>query len=419
VHNQHFYRLSVNPRLAANKPFDAARSYVRGRRPRKDRERHAVNVRAAVTTSKPPFRAEHIGSLLRPAELMQQRARFARGEIDQSELTEAEDKSIRDALSLQEQLGFKFVTDGEFRRRSYHSFFYRQLGNVSIDTVAGADAPGAKGGGGRGSQPVALIGGRVRWTHPINADDVTFLKTNSKLLPKITIPGPCALHFRGGDAAVTAVAYKDVDLFWSDIVEAFTKELRALADAGCRYVQIDETAFAKFGDPDVQASLAARGDDWSDLIDRYIDVTNRVLRAAPPELHIGMHLCRGNRGGHWHAEGSYEEVAERLFNALEIPFYFLEYDTARAGTFTPLRFVPKHKSVVLGLVSSKTPDLEDKSTLRRRFDDATKFVAMERLAISPQCGFASVDTGNPVSPEAQKRKLELVCDMARDIWGET
>lgn len=419
MHNQHFYPLSVNPRLAANKLFDPRDRMRRDAGPRKYRERHAVNVRAAVTTSKPPFRAEHIGSLLRPAELMQQRARFARGEIDQSELTEAEDKAIRDALSLQEQLGFKFVTDGEFRRRSYHSFFYRQLGDVSIDTVAGADAAGAKGGGGRGSQPVALIGSRVRWTHPINAADVTFLKTNSKLLPKITIPGPCALHFRGGDAAVTAVAYKDVDLFWSDIVEAFTKELCALADAGCRYVQIDETAFAKFGDPDVQASLAARGDDWSDLIDRYIDVTNRVLRAAPPDLHIGMHLCRGNRGGHWHAEGSYEEVAERLFNALEIPFYFLEYDTARAGTFTPLRFVPKHKSVVLGLVSSKTPDLEDKSALRRRFDDATKFVAMERLAISPQCGFASVDTGNPVSPEAQKRKLELVCDMARDIWGET
>ena len=233
-----------------------------------------------LSQTKPPFRAEHIGSLLRPKSLLSS-ARFARGEIDQSALTEAEDKAIRDALKLQEQLGFKFATDGEFRRRSYHSFFYRQLGDVSIDTVAGADAPGAKGGGGRGSQPVALIGGRVRWTHPINAADVTFLKTNSKLLPKITIPGPCALHFRGGDAAVTAVAYKDVDLFWSDIVEAFTKELRALADAGCRYVQIDETAFAKFGDPDVQASLAARGDDWSELIDRYVDVTNRVLRAAP------------------------------------------------------------------------------------------------------------------------------------------
>jgi 5-methyltetrahydropteroyltriglutamate--homocysteine methyltransferase len=382
-----------------------------------------VNVHAAVVASKPvskpPFRAEHIGSLLRPPDLMAQRARFSRGEIGQSDLTAAEDRAIRDAIRLQEQAGFKFVTDGEFRRRSYHSFFYRQLGTLSIDTIAGADAVGATNGGGRGAQPMALIGSRVQWTHPINAADAAFLKANSECLPKVTIPGPCALHFRGGDAAVTATAYTDIDLFWSDIVEAFTRELHALAEAGCRYVQIDETAFAKFGDPDVVAMLAARGDDWNKLIDKYIDVTNRILRAAPVDLRIGMHLCRGNRGGHWHAEGSYEEVAERLFNVLEIPFYFLEYDTPRAGSFTPLRFVPKTKSVVLGMVSSKLPDLEDKTVLRRRLDEATKFVSLDRLAISPQCGFASVDTGNPVTPQAQKLKLELVCGLARDIWGET
>jgi len=184
-------------------------------------------------------------------------------------------------------------------------------------------------------------------------------------------------------------------------------------------MQIDETAFAKFGDPDVQAMLAARCDDWSKLIDTYIAVTNRVLRAAPAEMRVGMHLCRGNRGGHWHSEGSYEDVAERLFNALDISFYFLEYDSPRAGNFTPLRFVPNHKMVVLGLVSTKVPQLEDKAALRQRLDDATKFVAVERLAVSPQCGFASVDTGNPVTPEAQRRKLELVCDLAREVWGET
>jgi 5-methyltetrahydropteroyltriglutamate--homocysteine methyltransferase len=192
-----------------------------------------------------------------------------------------------------------------------------------------------------------------------------------------------------------------------------------LAAAGCHYVQIDETAFAKFGDPHVQSALAARGDEWGMLIDKYIAVTNRVLAAAPEGMHIGMHLCRGNRGGHWHAEGSYEEVAERLFNALAIQFYFLEYDTPRSGSFTPLRFVPRHKSVVLGLVSTKVPELEDKTALRRRLDEATKFVALERLAVSPQCGFASLDTGNPVTIEAQSRKLELVCELARDIWGDT
>jgi methionine synthase II (cobalamin-independent) len=373
---------------------------------------------AALTREQPPFRAEHIGSLLRPAALLQQRERFARGEISQNDLTEAEDAAISQAITLQERLGLRFATDGEYRRRSYHSFFYQQLGDVSIDTIAGANAKGAHSGGGRGTQPLALINSKLRWTRPINVDDFNFIKNRTALLPKITIPGPCALHFRGGDAAVLAHAYRDVDEFWNDTTEAFTKELGALAQAGCRYVQIDETAFAKFGDPDVQAMLKARGDDWSQLIDAYITITNRVLRAAPKSLHIGMHLCRGNRGGHWHAEGSYEDVAERLFNALEIPFYFLEYDTPRAGNFTPLRFVPKHKSVVLGLISSKTHLLEDKTELHARVDDATRYVPLERLAVSPQCGFASIDTGNPVTPEVQEAKLRLVVELARDIWGE-
>jgi len=372
----------------------------------------------AVAREQPPFRAEHIGSLLRPSALLAQRDRFARGEMSQDDLTEAENAAIVQAIVLQEQLGLRFATDGEYRRRSYHSFFYQQLGDVSIDMVAGAHAKGAQNGGGRGAQPMALIKSRLRWTHPINVDDFNFIKNRTTLLPKITIPGPCALHFRGGDAAVLAHAYRNVDAFWDDTVEAFTRELNALAQAGCRYVQIDETAFAKFGDPDVQATLKARGDDWSRLIDRYIAITNRVLRAAPKSLHIGMHLCRGNRGGHWHAEGSYEDVAERLFNALEIPFYFLEYDTPRAGNFTPLRFVPKHKSVVLGLISSKMPALEDKAALRARVEDATRYVSLERLAVSPQCGFASIDSGNPVTPAVQEAKLRLVVELARDIWGE-
>jgi 5-methyltetrahydropteroyltriglutamate--homocysteine methyltransferase len=190
-----------------------------------------------------------------------------------------------------------------------------------------------------------------------------------------------------------------------------------LYDAGCRYVQIDETAFAKFGDPDVQASLKSRGDDWDRLIDRYIDVTNRVLRGLPADLSIGMHLCRGNRGGQWHSEGSYDVVADRLFNALDIRFYFLEYDSPRAGTFTPLRLVPKHKSVVLGLISTKTPELEDMAALKRRVEEATRFVDLDRVAVSPQCGFASVDTGNPVTQEAQESKLKLVVTLARETWG--
>ncbi len=365
---------------------------------------------------KPPFRAEHIGSLLRPKALLDERAKFARGEIDQAALTAAEDQAIQDALALQQRVGLKFATDGEFRRRSYHSFFYRQLGDISIDTVGGEDAKAGTPGQ-RAAQPVAVINSRVRWSKPIHVADYEFIRRHSALMPKVTIPGPCALHFRGGDAAVLAGAYKDLDQFWDDTVAAFGQELDALARAGCRYVQIDETAFAKFGDPEVQASLAARGDDWSTLIDKYVAVTNRILAKAPEGMRIGMHLCRGNRGGQWHSEGSYDEVAERLFNALDIQFYFLEYDTPRAGSFTPLRLVPRHKTVVLGLVSTKTPAMEDKDALKQRVEDATRFLDLDHLGVSPQCGFASVDTGNPITPEVQEQKLRLVVELARDIWG--
>jgi 5-methyltetrahydropteroyltriglutamate--homocysteine methyltransferase len=236
-------------------------------------------------------------------------------------------------------------------------------------------------------------------------------------VPKITIPGPCALHFRGGDKAVTAHAYRDVDEFWNDTVAAFHHELAALAAAGCSYVQIDETAFAKFGDPAVQATLAARGEDWRTLIDTYIAVTNRVLRGADG-IRVGMHLCRGNRGGHWHAEGSYEEVADKLFNALDIQFFFLEYDSPRAGDFSPLRFVPNGKSVVLGLISTKTPALEDKAALVRRIEEASRYVELDRLAVSPQCGFASAEEGNPIPLEAQETKLRRVVEVAREVWGD-
>jgi methionine synthase II (cobalamin-independent) len=366
----------------------------------------------------PPFRAEHIGSLLRPRALLEARARFTAGEIGREALTAAENAAIEDALRLQERVGLKFATDGEFRRRSYHSFFYRQLGDLNIDTMGGKDAKSGAGTGQRASQPIALINSRVMWREPINVPDFKFIAANTQLMPKVTIPGPCALHFRGGDAAVLATAYKDVDRFWDDTVEAFRCELQALADAGCRYVQIDETAFAKFGDPEVQEALKARGDDWSALIDKYVAVTNRVLADAPQGLRIGMHLCRGNRGGLWHSEGSYDDVAERLFNALNIQFYLLEYDTPRAGTFAPLRLVPRHKSVVLGIVSTKTPAMENKDDMKRRIEEAAGLLGLDRLAVSPQCGFASIDTGNPITPDVQEAKLRLVAELAHDIWGE-
>jgi 5-methyltetrahydropteroyltriglutamate--homocysteine methyltransferase len=361
----------------------------------------------------PPFRAEHIGSLLRPAGLLALRQKFTAGEIGRDELAGAENVAIQDAVRLQERVGLKLVTDGEVRRRSYHSYFYAQLGDVAPDAVVGRDEEAS---GGRAAQPAAVIKSKLKWTHPIHVDDFERLRSLTSAVPKITIPGPCALHFRGGDQAVTAHAYHDVDEFWIDTVESYHKELAALASAGCAYVQIDETAFAKFADPTVQARLAARGDDWRSLIDRYIDVTNRVLRGANG-IHVGMHLCRGNRGGHWHAEGSYDLIADKLFNALDIGFFFLEYDSPRAGDFSPLRLVPDSKSVVLGLVSTKTEALEDRLALERRIEEASRHIDLNRLALSPQCGFASSQEGNPISPAAQEAKLRLVVEVARDVWG--
>ena len=361
----------------------------------------------------PPFRADHVGSLLRPASLLALRRQFDQGQVALEQLLEAENMAIAEAVALQERVGLKLATDGEFRRRSYHSYFYRLLGDVTPDAVGAEPSASA----GRGAQPQAVINSKLRWTRPIHVDDVKLLQKLTRAMPKLTIPGPCALHFRGGDAAITATAYDDVEEFWDDTVTAFRSELTALAEAGASYVQIDETAFAKFGDPDVQAQLAARGDDWSDLIDRYIDVTNRVVEGLPPTLHIAMHLCRGNRGGQWHAQGSYDAVAERLFNNLRIKGFFLEYDTPRSGDFTPLRFMPPDKAVVLGLVSTKTSQLEDRDALMRRVGDAGRYLASDQMAVSPQCGFASVESGNPMSAQAQEAKLRLVVELAETIWG--
>lgn len=366
-----------------------------------------------IPSAQPPFRAEHIGSLLRPSALLALRQQYERSEIDGAQLRAAEEQAIADAVALQAEIGLALATDGEFRRRSYHSYFYRQLGDIIPDAVGGEATSAA----GRGAQPTARINSKLKWTQPIHVEDFKRLRALTRAMPKLTIPGPCAVHFRGGDAAVTATAYRDVDEFWDDTVAAFRAELAALAEAGCTYVQIDETAFAKFGDPDVRDTLAARGDDWSRLIDTYIDVTNRVLAGRPASLHVGMHLCRGNRGGTWHAEGGYDAVAERLFNRLAIPFYLLEYDSPRAGDFAPLRHLPEDKRVVLGLVSTKTAMLEDKDTLKRRLEAASGFIDLDRLSVSPQCGFASVAEGNPITPQAQEAKLRLIVELAHEVWG--
>ncbi|MGE3248107.1 MAG: 5-methyltetrahydropteroyltriglutamate--homocysteine S-methyltransferase [Beijerinckiaceae bacterium] len=363
----------------------------------------------------PPFRADHIGSLLRPASLLDIRRAHAAGTASDAETAAAEDAAIRDAVGQQERAGMQVITDGEFRRASYHSYFFGKLGDLKPDWRAEDDLPGAHGT--RAPQPVALIASKVKWTGPIHAGDFRFLSSLTKRTPKITIPGPCALHFRGGDKAILKSAYTDVDAFWDDTVAAFRAELQSLADAGCTYVQMDETAFAKFDDKDVQDRLAERGEDWRKTVELYVDVTNRVLTGLPDGLTVGVHLCRGNRAGQFHAAGSYEPVADRMFNELNAPLFLLEYDSERAGGFEPLRFLPKDKSVVLGLISTKTGKLEDADFIKKRIGEAAEFVDLDRLALSPQCGFASVDIGNPLSQAEQEAKLKLVCDVAREVWG--
>ncbi len=362
------------------------------------------------------FRADHIGSLLRPAALLDLRRQNAAGKLDDSALQRAEDQAIGDAVALQESVGLPVVTDGEMRRRSYHSYFFAHLGDIVPDHVPASEASAIPGAPQRAAQPVARIGSRIQRSAPIHLADYKALAAMTGAVAKVTIPGPCALHFRGGDAAALAIAYSDIGAYWDDIVTAFRAELLDLAAAGCQYVQIDETAFAKFGDPEVQAMLKARGDDWRKVLDLYVEITNRVL-AGIPGMRIGVHLCRGNRGGQFHAEGGYDVVAEKLFNDLAAHHFLLEYDSPRAGDFSPLRHAPKTKGIVLGLVSTKSPQLEKKDDLKRRIDEAAKFAPLENLAVSPQCGFASVDTGNPVSPADQEAKLRLVVETAREVWG--
>lgn len=364
---------------------------------------------------KPPFRADQIGSLLRPPHLLDLRRKHAAGQVPDSDLAAAQDAAIREAVAMQEAAGLKIISDGEFRRDSYHSYFFARLGDLKPDHLQIVEEPGKAGV--RAPQPMARIASKVQWTAPIHVDDFKFIRSLTSATPKITIPGPCTLHFRGGDAAVLQHAYTNVADFWDDTVKAFRTELTALAQAGCTLVQMDETSLAKFGDPHVQKTLEERGETWQGTLDLYVGIINRVVRDLPPGLRMGIHLCRGNRGGQFHAEGGYDLVAQKMFNELDIDLFYLEYDSERAGGFEPLAVVPQGKSVVLGLVSTKTGEMEDRAALMARIEAASKLMPLDNLALSPQCGFASVDTGNPITPQQQEAKLRLVADVAKEVWG--
>jgi 5-methyltetrahydropteroyltriglutamate--homocysteine methyltransferase len=365
----------------------------------------------------PPFRADHVGSLLRPPKLLEARERKKRGEIAPEQLTAIEDEAIRDAVRLQEDLGLKAVTDGEFRRTLWHMDFLTSFAGVK--SVPGkVKARFHTEAGEIERTPSALaVTGKLGRPKPIFVEHFKFLKSISKAMPKQTIPSPSIVHFRGGREAIDRKAYPTLDSFYADLALVYSEEVRDLADAGCRYLQIDEVNFAYLCDPKLREQVKDLGEDPDTLPRTYAKLINDSIRSRPKDMTICMHLCRGNFEGAWMAEGGYEPVAEVLFNAIEVSGYFLEYDSDRAGGFEPLRFLPKGKIAVLGLVTSKSGRLETKDGLKRRIDQAAKFASLDQLALSPQCGFASGERGNKLTLADEIAKLKLVVEVAREVWG--
>ncbi len=373
----------------------------------------------ATAPHNPPFRAEHVGSLLRPPDLKTARHDRSEERISAQELRSIEDAAIRRVVTQQERIGLQSITDGEFRREDFYTdFFVRGLGGVEVRMESTAayfvDHEGRKI-----PVPWAQVVSRMRWRAPIYADHFRFLRSVTKRTPKVTIPSPIILHFTSGSAAIRKGAYPDMDLFWADIIDAYQKEMNSLNDAGCRYLQVDDPPMATLCNEKFQNMVKARGDDPRYLLnDLYPEIINRAFANRPPSLHLAMHLCRGNNQSGWFTEGGYDPVADVLFNKINVDSYFLEYETTRAGTFDPLRLVPKHKTVVLGLVSSKLPQLESKDLLKSRIDEAAKYVDLDQLSLSPQCGFASSTEGNRMTEEQQMAKLRLVVEVADQVWGK-
>jgi 5-methyltetrahydropteroyltriglutamate--homocysteine methyltransferase len=368
----------------------------------------------------PPFRADHVGSLLRPSELKQLRRQHAAGQVPAEDLRTAEDAAIRRVIAQQEQVGLQSTTDGEFRREDFYTdFFVRGLGGVEVRQEATVayfvDHEGRKI-----PVPWTQVVSRLRWRKPIYAEHFRFLNSITKRTPKVTVPSPIILHFTCGEAAIRKAAYPEMDLFWTDITDAYQTEMRSLYEAGCRYLQVDDPPMATLCNEKFQAMMKNRGDDPEYALNElYPEIINRAFANRPSSLHLAMHLCRGNNQSGWFGEGGYDPIAEVLFNKINVDSYFLEYETARAGSFEPLRFVPKNKTVVLGLVSSKLPQLESKDMLKRRIEEAAKYIDIDQLALSPQCGFASSTEGNRLSEEEQFAKLRLVVEVANEVWGES
>lgn len=368
----------------------------------------------------PPFRLEHIGSLVRPAVLLEARDQHAKGDIDDAALREVENTEIEKIVAWQVEQGFRVITDGEFRRDTYtDSFGLAAFEGLQRRTISDENFRYTNHSGEQADMHAVFVEGKLEWTKPVNVADFEFLKsiTPDGCIPKVTLPGPCHIHYRAGRDKISQEIYPDLDVFWSDVMEAWSQEIAALHTAGCRYIQFDETSIAKFGDPKIKQGLADRGDDWRQLLELYTDVINQVIARAPKDMALGLHLCRGNKGGHWQAEGGYDDIATHLFRKLAVQFYFLEYDSPRAGSFAPLAEVPEDKTVVLGLVSTKVKKLEEVDYIKRRVAEAAQYVSMDRLCISPQCGFSGSVEGTGLDENDQQAKTQLLKGLAQDLWG--
>ena len=361
----------------------------------------------------PPFRADHVGSLLRPQYLKDARTLRERGEIGPEKLKEIEDRAIRELIGKEEAIGLQSVTDGEFRRAFWHLDFMEGLDGV--ESYQAEQGIVFKGGV---TKPVGLrVTGKIGVsTHPM-IDHFRFVKAHTKATPKMTIPSPSVLHYRGGRKAISEAVYPTMEGFYHDLGQAYRKVVRAFADAGCRYLQLDEVNFTYLCDPEQRQMLKDRGDDPDKLPGIYADMINTAISDRPAGMPITMHLCRGNFKSMWIAKGGYEPVADVLFNQVNVNAYFMEYDSDRAGGFEPLRLVPRDKTVVLGLVTSKTGTLESKDYLKRRIDEASKYIDIDQLCLSPQCGFASTEEGNVLAENEQWAKLSLIVELANEVWG--
>ena len=363
-----------------------------------------------------PFRADQVGSLLRPQELKKARQDFKNGKITAANLKAVEDREIRRAVAMQEAAGLQGVTDGEFRRAFWHVDFL--TGFEGIVATQGQYALKFHGEGGAESETrsMMVVNGKVNRTRPVMVEHFKFLKKETKRTAKLCIPAPTYMHMRGGRKVVDATVYPDIEEFWADVTRAYQEEIADLAAAGCTYLQIDDVSFATLCDEKIRGQVRRDGEDPDKLPAFYASIISRLLKNKPGSMGVTMHTCRGNHASMWMAEGGYDAVAEGIFQTA-VDGFFLEYDTARAGGFEPLRFVPRGKKVVLGLISTKTPVLEKKDALKKRIDEAAKFVPLEDLCLSPQCGFASSEVGNKLSEDDQKRKLELAVQVAREVWG--